>query len=254
VMAEAEGFQPVRQAVMLDTHINAKMQVNLVLEAATAAGQPSPVISGSASSHTVDAKKLPAPVDPQALREYDKGKTQELKGNIAGAADHYRKALRIKPSYYPALNNLGAVYERQGRHTQAEEMLIKAIGVNPDNGEAYVNLGHSFYEEGRYADAVTRLEEGLKRSPNSATGLFFLGSAELKLGNLGAAESDLKRACALDPQGLPAAHLQLANAYLREHDLQGAAAELQSYLQANPADPQAPAIRKLLASVKIPNP
>ena len=255
VVVEAEGFQPVRQAVMLDTHINAKMQVNVALEAATASpGQPNPVVSGSASSHTVDVKRPAAQLNPQALREYNKGKTQELKGDLESAIDHYRKALRADAGYYPALNNLGALYERQGHHSQAEEVLAKAIASNPDDGEAYVNLGHSFYEEGRYRDAVAQLQEGLKRSPNSATGRFFLGSAQLKLGDVDQAQSNLKQACVLDPEGLPAAHLQLANVYLRAHDLQQAASELETYLQANPSDPQAPAIRRLLASVKPPNP
>ncbi|HEV2378915.1 MAG TPA: tetratricopeptide repeat protein [Terriglobia bacterium] len=255
VVVEAEGFDAVRQPVMLDTHINAKMQVNLGLEASAAsARQPNPVISGSASSHTVDIKRPTARLNPQALREYDKGKTQELQGDLEGAIDHYRKALRADPGYYPALNNLGALYERRGRHTQAEEVLVKAIARNPDDGEAYVNLGHSFYEEGRYRDASTQLLEGLKRSPNSATGRFLLGSAQLKLGDVDEAKSNLKQACALDPQGLPAAHLQLANAYLKARDLQQAATELETYLQANPSDPQAPAIRRLLASVKPPNP
>lgn len=255
VVVEAEGFEAVRQPVMLDTHINAKMQINLGLEASAAsARQPNPVISGSASSHTVNIKRPTARLNPQAAREYNKGKTQELQGDLEGAVDHYRNALRADPAYYPALNNLGALYERQGRHNQAEEVLVKAIAYNPDDGEAYVNLGHSFYEEGRYRDAATQLLEGLKRSPNSATGRFFLGSAQLKLGDVDDAKSNLKQACALDPQGMPAAHLQLANAYLKARDLRQAATELQTYLQANPSDPQAPAIRRLLASVKPPNP
>lgn len=255
VVIEAEGFRPVRRPVSLDIRLNANVQVNLILERIEGtAATPSPVVSGSASSHMVDAHKLPTPVNAQALREYNKGRSDERKGNLEGAADHYRKALRIELNYYPALNNLGALYERERRHAQAEEVLNLAILTNPDDGQAYINLGHSLYEEGRYPEASVRLEEGLKRSPNSATGRFFLGSAQLKLGDIAAAEANLKRASALDPQGLPAAHLQLANVYLKTRDLRQAAAELQTYLKANPSDPQAPAIRGLLASVTASNP
>jgi tetratricopeptide (TPR) repeat protein len=254
VIVEAEGFESVRQPVMLDEHVNPKMQANVVLEPAKSPKPLSPVLSGNASSYTMNARNIQAPVNPQVLREYDRGRTQEGKGNLSAAAHHYRKVLRLEPDYYPALNNLGALYERQGDHRRAEELLATAVGVDPDDGEAYVNLGHSLYEEGRYSEAADRLEEGLKRSPNSAMGHFFLGSADLKLGKIGEAELHLKRACTLDPNGLPAAHLQLANAYLRAHDTIAASAELRTYLQANPADQQAPAIRKLLASMEAPNP
>lgn len=251
LVVEAEGYEPVRQSVRLDTHVSSKMQVNVVLEpVATTSAKPSPIISGSPSSHTMDAKK-PAPTfDARALREFNKGNASEEKGDLESAVRHYQKALGMDSQFYPALNNLGAIYERQGDHVDAEQVLLQALQINPNDGESYVNLGHVLYEEGRYPDAVTRLEEALKRSPDSAAGHFFLGSSYLKLGNLNQAESNLKQACVLDPKGLPAAHLQLANAYLRAHDSAAAGTELETYLKANPDDPQAPAIRKLLARIQ----
>lgn len=251
VVVEAEGFQPTRQSVRLDVHVNSKMQVNPVLEPiAGSSTTPSPIVSGSPSSQTVDAKKSAPAFDSRALREFDKGNASRDKGDLVGAARHYGKAIGVDAQFYPALNNLGAVYERQGDHARAEHVLLEALQIDPNDGESYVNLGHVLYEEGRYPDAAARLEEALKRSPDSATGHFFLGSTYLKLGNLDQAESNLKLACVLDPKGLPAAHLQLANAYLRANDPVAAGTELEAYLKANPNDPQAPAIRKLLARVQ----
>jgi Tfp pilus assembly protein PilF len=250
VQVEAEGFQTARQAVRLETLLNPKMQVDLTLEKTIPSpAQPSPVIAGSRSSLMVDAKK-PASGDARALQEFAKGSARQKKGDVKGAIAHYGKALRIDPQFYPALNNLGALYERKGAHQQAEQVLLRALNANPNDGESYVNLGHVLYEEGRYAEARAWLEEGVKRSPNSASGWFFLGSTDLRLGNLGSAEFNLKQACSLEPKALPAAHLQLANVYLRKHDLQAANKELDDYLKVNPDDPQAPAIRKLLANVK----
>jgi tetratricopeptide (TPR) repeat protein len=251
LVVEADGFEPVRQPISLDVHVNSKMQINPVLEpvAKTKTG-PSPIVSGSPSSHTVDAKKLAATFDARALREFNRANVSRDKGDLKGAVRHYQKAIDVDAQFYPALNNLGAVYERQGDHARAEQVLVRALQINPNDGDSYVNLGHVFYEEGRYRDAIARLEEGLKRSPDSATGHFFLGSTYLRLGNLNEAESNLKRACVLDPKGLPAAHLQLANAYLRAHDSIAAGNELETYLKASPDDPQAPAIRKLLAGIQ----
>ena len=165
---------------------------------------------------------------------------------------HYQKAIDLDAQCYPALNNLGAIYEREGDHARAEKVLLQALQINPSDGESYVNLGHVLYNEGRFPEAAARLEEALKRSPDSATAHFFLGSTYLKLGDLDRAESHLKQACTLDPRGMPAAHLQLANAYLRVHESTAAGQELEIYLKANPNDPQAPAIRQLLARIQPP--
>ena len=251
VVVEADGFRPSRQPVRLEALINPKMQANLTLEpTSNDPAPPSPIIAGSTSSHTVDARKPGPYFDPRAVREFEKGNASRKKGDLKGAITHYEKALRIDPLLYPALNNLGVAYDRQGARPQAEKVLLRAIEINSGDGESYVNLGHVLYDEGRYTEARVRLEEGLKRSPGSATGHFFLGSTELKLGDLGQAESNLKQACLLDPKGIPAAHLQLANVYLRARQMAAAGTELEDYLRANPDDPQAPAIRRLLASVK----
>lgn len=251
VVVEAEGFQPARRAVRLDDRISPKAQADLVLEKSLLEPAPaSPSIPGSRSSLIVDAKKPTPYLNPGALREFQKGNDRRKKGDLKGAIAHYVKALGIDPQFYPALNNLGIAYERLGDRIQAEQVLLRALAINPDDGESYVNLGHVLYEEGRYAEARARLEEGVKRSTSSASGRFFLGSTDFKLGDLGPAESNLKQACALDPNGMSAAHLQLANLYLRLHNLAAAERELEDYLRAKPDDPQAPAMRKLLASLK----
>jgi tetratricopeptide (TPR) repeat protein len=251
VVAEAEGFEPVHQSVRLDVHVNSKMQVNPVLEPIAAKSTtPSPIVSGSPSSQAVDAKNPALIFDARALREFDKGNASQKKGNMEGAVRHYQKAIDLDARCYPALNNLGAIYERQGDHARAEKVLLQALQVNPSDGESYVNLGHVLYDEARYPDAAARLEEALQRSPDSATGHFFLGSTYLKLGDVDRAELHLKQACTLDPHGMPAAHLQLANAYLRAHNSAAAGTELETYLKANPNDPQATAIRQLLARIQ----
>jgi tetratricopeptide (TPR) repeat protein len=250
VVVEAQGFEPVRRAVMLDTHISARMQVNLVLEEPRVTSHAaSPTLSGSASSRAVDARNPAPSFAPQAVRELDKGIARQKKGDLEGAIAHYEKAVDIDPHFYPALNNLGAAYEHQGDHRRAEEVLLKSLAINPDDGQSYINLGHVFYEEGRYPEARAQLEEGVKRTPDSASGYFLLGSTFLRLGELDKAATNLKQALTLDPKGMPRAHLQLANLYLKQHEMTAASSELQAYLRANPSDPQAPAIKKMLASI-----
>lgn len=251
LVIEAEDFRPVRQSVMLDLRINPRVQANVVLEPLQKKVEdPSPVISGSPKSYEVNARDFPRPRDPRALREFERGNEKQQAGNFKSALSHYQKALQIEPDFYPALNNLGAIYEREKDHPRAEAAFMKSVEINPRDGAAYINLGHLLFEEGRYRPAIERLEQGLERAPESAVGHFFLGSTYMKLGDLEKAEPNLKTATALDPSRMAAAHLQLANLYLKRREVDAACVELESYLQANPSDPQAPAIKKTLADLK----
>jgi tetratricopeptide (TPR) repeat protein len=253
VVVEAEGYRPVRQAVHVDERVTPVVQVNIALEATNKGSGPAgQIVSGSGSSYELKAKKGPNSFDAKALREFDKGNRKQKEGNFQAAVAHYRKALRIEPDLYPALNDLGTIFERQKDHAQAEAAFVKSLTINPDDGEAYINLGHVLYEEGKYQPAIERLEQGLRHAPRSALGHFFLGSSYLRLGDLDKAEPNLKSASALDPASMARAHLQLANLYLRRGDTNAASAELENYLRANPSDPQAPAIRKRLANLHSP--
>lgn len=251
VVIQVQGYRPFRQVVVVDMRISPHVHVDCLLEPMEEQrAEPSQVISGSPGSYQFNAKKPERAFDPKALREYEKANKLRQKGDFPSAIAHYEKALEIAPDFYPALNNLGAIYLRQKDIPRAEAAFLKSLELSPEDAEAYINLGHVLYDEGKYQAAIQRLEEGLKKSPRSALGHFFLGSAYLKIGQLERAEPDLKLAYSLDPSAMVAARLQLANLYLRRHDPQAAAVELEGYLQANPSDPQAPAIRKMLANLK----
>ena len=250
VTVEASGYRPERQAVEIDARNSSKTQVNISLEPVEPAPSPDrPIIQGSPSSYKLDSRTNHPTFNSKALHEFDKGNERQRAGDLEAASSHYQKALRIEPDFYPALNNLGVVSLKQKEPAQAEAYFLKSLAANPDDGEAYINLGHVFYERAEYQPAIERLEAGLKRSPDSSAGHFFLGCVYLKLGDLTQAEKNLKAACALDPAGMPPAHLQLANVYLKGHHLVAASQELQTYLRANPGDPQAPAIKKMLARI-----
>jgi tetratricopeptide (TPR) repeat protein len=208
------------------------------------------IIQGSSKSYELNAKNPAKPFNPKALREFEKGKQKQKDGKLDDAARHYQKAIEFDPSFYPALNNLGVIYIRQKQFAKANEAFLQAMKLNPDDSQAYINMGHLHYQQGQYPEAIAELERGLERFPGSALGRFLLGSAYLKVGGLEKAEANLRRACALDPKSMSQAHLQLANLYLMRGEPSLASTELESYLRVNRSDPQAPAIKKLLAKLK----
>jgi len=250
VVVEVEGYKPFRESARLEDNIEPRAQVMVMLEPVTKqTATKGPVIVGGKSGGELNAKHPLPPFDPKALKEFDRGNKEREKGNSQAALEHYQKALRIDANFYPALNNMGTIYERQGKHSQAEDAFLRAMKINPDDGESYINLGHVLYEEGQYGPAIDRLNEGLKRSPESAAGNFFLGSAYFKLHDLEKAELLLKKACTIDPLHMAPARLQLANLYLQRHDYESAKVQLQTFLQINPSAPQAAAIKKMLADL-----
>lgn len=251
VVIQAEAYQPFRQVVRLDLKQSPREQVHVQLEPLASLNlPPSPAVPGSPRTYKLNLGSQARPIHPDALREFDKGNEARNKGNPKSAIRHYKKALQIDSSCFPALNNLGAVYFRQGMLDQAKEAFARSVELNPEDSEGYLNLGHALYQEGRFEIAAARLEEGLRLDPQSGVGRFFLGSAYLKLNRLGDAEANLKAASVLD-RSLLAVHLQLANLYLKRQDKAAAGSELETYLRANPSDPQAPAIKKTLADLKV---
>jgi tetratricopeptide (TPR) repeat protein len=250
VIVQAPGYRPVRQVVWVDQRISPRAQVFVSLERVSQeVSSPVHAIVGSAGSHELNANSPAREFDHRAVREFEKGNKNQKDGDLQAALLHYQRALQIAPDFYPALNNLGAMYLRQKDIAHAKDAFLKLLTINPDDAEPYINLGHALYQEGQYPLAIERLQEGLKHSPRSALGHFLLGCAYMKLEDLEKAEPNLKMAYSLDPAGMASARLQLANLYLRRRDVRAASVELESYLQANPRDPQAPAIKKMLASI-----
>jgi predicted O-linked N-acetylglucosamine transferase (SPINDLY family) len=88
-------------------------------------------------------------------------------GKLSDAAACFRQAVRVKPDDAMALNNLGHALRDQGELDEAVACLQESVRLRPDP-EAYINLGNAFQDEGRLDAAITAFRAALKLKPDAA--------------------------------------------------------------------------------------
>jgi tetratricopeptide (TPR) repeat protein len=89
-------------------------------------------------------------------------------GDNQAAMDHAGEALRIKPTYVPAMSNLGLGLMRQQRFAEAAGIFRQALAYDPGNVNARLNLGASLLSLGRVDEAAAQAREILQGHPGHA--------------------------------------------------------------------------------------
>ncbi len=89
--------------------------------------------------------------------------------DTARAFELLERALKARPDYPEALNNLGILYLRTRRRDEAVASFERAIEVAPDFDQPYVNLARVHIIEGNKEEARAILQKLLARKPNHAT-------------------------------------------------------------------------------------
>jgi len=80
---------------------------------------------------------------------------------------HYMRAIKIKPNFSKAYNNLGIAYQRRRLFDKAMESYEKAIRFDPKLAPAYGNLGNSLYILGDYDEAIKYFKKAITLKGNN---------------------------------------------------------------------------------------
>jgi len=249
VVIETEGYQPVRQQVIVVPTISQTNLVHIVLSPLPGSTAPSaPDEVGGANPDMVNVAELAKKFPPAVIRDFKDGMKAEQRGELTAAVRLYEAALREAPDFYPAINNLGIRHLQKGEVQAAEAEFRRVIELNQNGAQAYFNLGNVLFMTQRNNEAKQTLEAGLRLSPSNAMGHYLNGSVLTRLGDFKAAEEQLKTAGELNPK-MPQVPISLATLYLqsgREHE---AAAMFEAFLRQFPNHPMVPKVRAALTKM-----
>jgi len=136
--------------------------------------------------------------DPLTAEEHNNlGVIYEREGKNDLAIREYKKAISSDSSLATPLVNMGNVYLKQGEFTESEKFYKRALELDETNLEAANNLSSLYLETGKHYDEglgyMLQATEGLESIPPYA--LDTIGVLYLKLGREEEAEKYLVQAC-----------------------------------------------------------
>ncbi len=131
------------------------------------------------------------------------------------AIRHFQTAIRLKPEYYDAHNNLGAAFLNEARWDDAIQVFEELVGqikyATP--GHAYNNLGWALYNKGELKAAESQFRQALNLNPRLCMAYNNLGQALFDQKKTEQAEKYLKRGIRRC-EGYAEPHFHLGRLYL----------------------------------------
>ena len=136
------------------------------------------------------------PSGPRALLN---GKKHLDSGDYAAAVEELHTAVNLLPGNAAAWNYLGVAYQKARQPENAANAYQRALALNRDLVEAHWNLGMLYLEQGKNDPALSEFTAYTLRRSNSPEGFLKMGAAQLRLGQISAAEHSFAIVLSQDP-------------------------------------------------------
>ena len=146
-----------------------------------------------------DPISLSVPAEESAELHVAVARMAEQADNPAKAEYHYRKAIKLDPTYVDALMGYAHMLDRQGKLAQAADLYRMAIGVVPNNPKAHNDLGICYARQGRLDEAVASLEKAIQLLPKQAR---YRNNLATILVQANQPERAFTHLCAVHPRGI----------------------------------------------------
>jgi len=162
------------------------------------------------------------------------------------------KIVTADPKDCAAWTELGTAFFRKGNLGDAEKSYQRALQERPSFIPALINLGKLRLARKNFEGAIETLSLALKEQPLSADANLLVGEAYLQIKKGSKAVGYLNEAIRLDPIGKAEAHLRLAALYKGAGLKEKAAAEYEQFLAKRPDYPEKEALQQYVKANKKP--
>lgn len=173
-----------------------------------------------------------------AMESYALGRVAFVGGEAGRAVTKFQTALRIKPSFAAAHNELGIAYSQVGLRAKALAEFEEALHLQPGSAGPRLNLALALAASGRVPDALSQFQRVIQFNPNNALAHYNLGLVLAKSGRMAEAADQLTIAIRLAPRE-PAMRQALISALFALDRLPEAVVQSRALLQLRPGDPDA---------------
>lgn len=182
-------------------------------------------------------------------------------GKSVEAVAALREAITNFNDYFDAHFALGKEMSRTGKNDEAIEALERARQINDRQDAVYYMFGLVMMKQGKYVVAEYAFREATRLNANNVWSRFYHGQALIELAvrsnderqrntDLSAAEKELDRAWEGSEKRLTAVYLQRARIHEKRGEKEAAAANLESYLKAEPETKNGATIRAAIARLR----
>ena len=171
----------------------------------------------------------------------------DLRRQLPAEADaEYRTALRLDPTFVPALVNLADLDRTRGMDQQGGELLRKAMAIEPDNPDVQFSLALLLVRQHNYGDALPLLRRAGELAPDNDRYQYVYAIALNSNGETGRAITVLQSAYRRNPSDRDVV-IALISIERDNGDLAAALRHGQEWIDRHPSDTQ---VRILVQSLE----
>jgi len=144
-----------------------------------------------------------SPVPKDAVNAYNNGCELAARGNLSGAIEEYRRAIRIYPEFIKARSNIGELYSQLGDSSKAIAAYQDALNFSREY-ELLFKMGFEHYKAGRTDDALRYFTESIEEYPDFRDANYYAGLILYKDKKYAETEMCLSRVLKSDPSNFKA--------------------------------------------------
>lgn len=149
--------------------------------------------TGAAGTTTVSASK-------DAMKNYDKARSDWLRNNPNGAEHNLEKAVKADPQFAEAWYQLGKIQQMKNE-PDALGSFQKAVSADPKFASPYVHIAELTGLQKKWQDVVNATSTALKLDPVGTPQLWYYDAVgNYNLGKTDVAEASARKSLAMDPQ------------------------------------------------------